>query len=123
MNPSILKDYLELGALILAWIVAAAVQWVKLISRINGVGGKVNALEVTVGQHETAIDRIESEQHEAAADRKALFEKVGEFKAEVANLNKTCRDSDEKNNKLLTEIQVNIGRLDTKVDILLKERT
>jgi chromosome segregation ATPase len=122
MNPTAIKDWAELAALVLGWIISLFIAVNKLIGKINGVGAKVNSLEVTVGQHETKIDNVETEQGIARRDRTRLFEDVGEFRAEVANLNKTCRESDEKNNKLLTEIQVNIGRLDTKVDILLKER-
>jgi chromosome segregation ATPase len=122
MNPAVLKDWAELIALVLGWIVSLFIAVNRLVSKINGVGSKVNALEITLGQHETKIDNVETEQQIARTDRSRLFEDVGEFRAEVANLNKACRESDEKNNKLLTEIQVNIGRLDTKVDILLQER-
>jgi hypothetical protein len=122
MNLAALKDWVELIALLLGWIVAAVIGWFRLVHKINGVGAKVNALEITVGSHETKLDAIESEQVIAASDRKQIFKEVGEFKSEVSNLAKTCRESDEKNNKLLTDIQVNIGRLDTKVDILLQER-
>jgi hypothetical protein len=122
MNLAVLKDWVELIGLIVGWLVVAVTGWFRLVHKINGVGAKVNAQEITVGNHETRLDQIETEQNSAAADRKQIFRDIGEFKSEVANLTRTCRESDEKNNKLLTDIQVNIGKLDTKVDILLQER-
>jgi chromosome segregation ATPase len=121
MNPTQLKDWAELGVLVLGWVVSLIVAVNKLIGKINGVGSKVNALEITVGQHETAIAKIETEQQVAASDRKQIFKDIGEFRNEVKTLNATCTESDKKNNELLTAIQVNLGRLDTKVDILLQE--
>lgn len=122
MNPETLKGWVELAIILLGWLGSLIFAYFRLVYKVNGVGGKVNSLEITVGQHETAIDAIQTEQQVAAQDRKQLFKDVGEFRSEVSNLNKTCRESDEKNSLLLTNIQVEIGKLGTKVDILLQER-
>lgn len=122
MNVDSLKNWVELVALIVGWIVSLVIAVNRLIEKINGVGAKVNSLEVTVGQHETKIDNIETEQSTARADRTRLFENVGEFRSAVSALEGTCKENDNKNSKLLTDIQVEIGKLGTKVDILLRER-
>lgn len=122
MNVDSIKNWIELVVLVLGWIISLVVAVNRLVEKINGVGSKVNALEVSVGQHETKLDNIETELQISVSDRKQLFREVGEFRSEVQALNKLCSDNDKKNNDLLTSIQVNIGKLDTKVDILLQER-
>lgn len=129
-----LKDWLELIGILGAWIAALWGWSVRQNKRrdkalrddfkreIDGVGARVNGLEVSVGQHETALDKIESEQRTAAADRQRLFADVAEFRSEVAGLRKSFEMKESENTKLLTDIQVSLGKLDTKIGFLLADR-
>lgn len=130
----VLKDWLEVVGILSAWILALWGWSVKQAKRrdkqlradiktqLDGVGGRVNALEITVGQHETTLDAHDSDIRAGAADRQRLYEAVGGFKAEVKELRKTFEDKENDNRKMLTDIQVDIGKLTTKVDLLLSGR-
>lgn len=129
-----LKDWLEVVGILSAWILALWGWSVKQAKRrdkqlrediklqIDGVGAKVNALEITVGQHETKLDSHDSDLRSAATDRQRLFEAVGGFQSEMKELRKTFEAKEDTNSKKLTDIQVDIGRLSTKVDLLLSGR-
>lgn len=129
-----LKDWLEVVGILSAWILALWGWSVKQAKRrdrqlradiktqLDGVGGRVNALEITVGQHETQLDSHDSDIRAGAADRQRLYEAVGGFKAEVKELRKTFEAKEDANSQKLTDIQVDIGKIATKVDMLLSGR-
>jgi predicted nucleic acid-binding Zn-ribbon protein len=136
------KDLLTIVAIVFAWGVSI-VAWVtkqsknrartvrtelrseldgatkRLETSINGVGARVDGLEVTSGRQEVALDRLDSDARVADGERKVLLEKLVELKVEQTELKKTLVLKDERLSATLTSIQVGIGKLETKVDILL----
>lgn len=122
MNPKDLLDWWPVVTSVVGYVVLSAVQWNKLTDKINGVGTRTNALEISVGSHETMLDSHDSQISTGMNEHKQLFEKIGEFKSLVEELRKASEARDGSVAKTLTDIQVELGKLGTKVDFLIEEK-
>ena len=116
------REWVPSIALLAGWLVAATVAWRRIHEKINGLGGRTNALELTVGSHETTLDANDTTLRDSANDRRILFERVGELRAEVAAIRKAADERDSRTEQTLTEIKVELGKLGTKVDFLIEEK-
>lgn len=122
MNPKDLLDWWPVVTSVVGYVVLSAVQWNKLTDKINGVGTRTNALEISVGSHETMLDSHDTQINTGMNEHKQLFEKIGEFKSLVEELRKASEARDGSVAKTLTDIQVELGKLGTKVDFLIEEK-
>ena len=122
MNAENILSWWPVITSVIGYIVLLTIQWNKLTEKINGVGTRTNALEISVGSHETMLDSHDTQINTGMTEHKQLFEKIGEFKSLVEELRKASEARDGSVAKTLTDIQVEIGKLGTKVDYLIKEK-
>lgn len=120
MNWNDAKDWAPTIIAFVGYIVAATIAWRKIHEKINGLGGRTNALELTVGSHETTLDAHDSTLRDSANDRRTLFEKVGELRSEISGMRESAEARDTRNEQTLTDIKVELGKLGTKVDFLIE---
>lgn len=101
MEPEKVAEWLTILGLLAGWVIGVS-KWIerqnrlkakvahdRLENQINGLGERVNSLVVTVGQHETALDNVNSEQAEARRDRKEFardIARIGESLDKLAQL-------------------------------------
>lgn len=117
--------YQSLG---IAVIVATFLGWaLRQLSKqhkteLNGLGARVNGLEITSGQHETSIDKLSRESEVASMDRKSMFKELGQISKAVEDLSKISQHRHEERNRMLTEIKVEQGKLGERVALILNNR-
>lgn len=83
MNPGAFKDYLELIGLLLAWITAAGIQWMRQTQKINGLGRRVKSVEEDCSGHKGRMDRMENELREYRAEARETSNKLARVERAV----------------------------------------
>jgi uncharacterized coiled-coil DUF342 family protein len=83
MNVGEIRDYLEIIGLLFAWIVAAAVQWRRQTSKINGLGRRVKAVEEACSGSAGRMDRMENELREYRAEARETSNKLARVEKSV----------------------------------------
>lgn len=89
----------------------------RLQGDIDGVGARVNGLEVMVGQHETAIDVVEREQLIARGERQTILDKLSRVEAGIDKLAETYSRHNVKISEELNAIRVSLAKLETEVKL------
>lgn len=92
MNPKDLKDWVELGALIVAWIFAAAVLWTRQNSKINGLGRRVRTVEDSCSAMGGRMESLEREMAEHRRDVQEANRRLGYVEKAVENVGEAVRD-------------------------------
>lgn len=112
MNPKDLKDWVELGALIVAWIFAAAVLWTRQNNKINGLGRRVKGVEDSCSGMGGRMSSLERDMVEHRRDVQEANRRLGSVEKAVENVGEVVRDG---NTALGVQLH-NIERLITETD-------
>ena len=116
-----IPDWLKVGLSVVTSAIVTLAGVLKIVrepilNQVNGLGGRVNSLEVSVGQHETALDRIDSDIRIATQERRFLGEQFAEMKGAMEKFT----ERGVQHHTLLAEkvgkIEVAIGRLEVLID-------
>lgn len=92
MTPRELKDWLELAALVVLWIVAATVQWSRQNNKINGVGSRVKKVEEKCSETAGRMTRMEQDLAEYRRDVLEANSRLGRVEKAVEDVGESVRD-------------------------------
>ena len=94
----------------------------KVSDDLNGLGNRTTALEITAGQHETALDKIDRDSVISQEERKQLFSKASENKGNIDILAQRMAQHQEQIMNAVTDIKVAVGRIDERVKSIQEDR-
>ena len=124
--PSTLSEWLEflvhLGIVLgaaggFAWAVIRA----PLVNQINGLGERVNDVEVGSTKHEANIQSLQRAKERSEFDRSALHERFGKLEGLFSRMVEAQDKAREDRHKNEQDMRDRLARIETKVDDLRRE--
>lgn len=72
-----LREWILFASVVVAWIITAAVGWMRMVNKVNGLGGRVKKTEESCKEQGGRMAMIESEQASMRAEYSANILRMG----------------------------------------------